>query len=91
MAKLVKTSGEILEVQPLNKKSFTLSELQSYVGGYIEMVNLPNGECMICNEEGLLLNLPYNEIATDLVARLYDTQTQDFAGDVLFINQSEIN
>jgi hypothetical protein len=30
------------------------------VGGYIETVSFASDACIICNEEGRLLNLPFN-------------------------------
>ena len=38
----------------------TLEALQKQVGGHIETVTLGSGFCAICNEEGLLMDLPYN-------------------------------
>ena len=37
-----------------------LKPLQDAVGGYIEAVHLPGGLIIICNEEGLINNLPFN-------------------------------
>lgn len=37
-----------------------LSALQEAVGGYIQAVPVAEGICVICNEEGKLLGLPYN-------------------------------
>jgi hypothetical protein len=37
-----------------------LRALQKVVGGYIETVRLPHQLVLVCNEEGLLNNLPYN-------------------------------
>lgn len=51
MARLFKADGKESIVKPANGKHFTLEELQSYVGGYIEMLNLPNLK-LIINEEG---------------------------------------
>ncbi len=34
--------------------------LQQEVGGYIEVITLPYGAAIICNEEGRLRGLPYN-------------------------------
>ena len=39
-----------------------LRTLQEAVGGYIETVTLPYGLCIICNEEGRLMGLPFNTI-----------------------------
>ena len=38
----------------------TLEELQAAVGGYIEAHTFATDCCVICNEEGWLLDLPYN-------------------------------
>lgn len=38
----------------------TLAALQREVGGYIEVVTLPYGAALICNEEGRILGLPDN-------------------------------
>lgn len=38
----------------------TLEALQGKVGGYIETVTFATDACIICNEEGRLMGLPYN-------------------------------
>ena len=38
----------------------TLEALQKIVGGYIETVTLASDLVIICNEEGQMLELPYN-------------------------------
>lgn len=38
----------------------TLEALQKIVGGYIETVTLSSNMVIICNEEGRMLELPYN-------------------------------
>ena len=45
---------EIIEVDN------TLKALQTEVGGYIETVTIASDAVVICNEEGVLLGLPYN-------------------------------
>lgn len=45
---------EIIEVEN------TLKALQTEVGEYIEVVTLPYGAALICNEEGRILGLPDN-------------------------------
>lgn len=44
---------EIVEVEN------TLEALQREVEGYIEVITLPYGAAIICNEEGRILGLPY--------------------------------
>lgn len=84
MAKLIKTSGEVINVTPKNEgKPFTLEELKEYVGGWIECIYLNKHQVMVINEEGKLLNLPYNTIATEAY-RLAFQPTNDFiVGDAL--------
>jgi uncharacterized protein DUF3846 len=51
------------KVKPSNGKSFSLKELQQFVGGYIEYV--PHSTPIAyCNEEGRLKNLPLNRRAS---------------------------
>jgi len=38
----------------------TLEDLQAAVGGYIETFTFATDACVVCNEEGRLLDLPYN-------------------------------
>lgn len=44
MATLIKTDGSKLEIQPQNGLGFQLDELQKFVDGYIDIINLHNGE-----------------------------------------------
>ncbi len=47
----------------------TLESLQVEVGGYIEVLGLDCGVCLICNEEGKLLGLPANrQVGGDIIA-----------------------
>ena len=40
----------------------TLEALQEKVGGHIERLPISPDACLICNEGGLLLGLPYNGV-----------------------------
>ena len=89
MAVVVRTDGTKDALQPKNNKVFTLEELKSVVGGYIEIVQLTEDYLMVINEEGKLLNLPINVIAT----RMYraSRNTEDFiVGNVLICSNKEI-
>lgn len=66
MAKIYKTNGEIIDIEPKNGKDFQLKELKDIVGGYIETVTLPNDEFMVVNEEGKIMGLPLNVNATEI-------------------------
>lgn len=83
-AKIYKTTGEVIEVEPENGKDFKLEELQEIVHGYIELVNLSSTQYMVVNEEGLLIGLPLNLSATILYEKGI------IVGDVLICNKSQI-
>lgn len=48
------------------KKKPTLRQLQTLVGGLIEIVTLPDRSSLIFNEEGLIHELPVNNMATEI-------------------------
>ena len=60
MATIFDVDGSRREVFPATPPTFTLRELQQYVGGSIELITMDDGTLMFINEEGKLLNLPYN-------------------------------
>lgn len=80
MATLLKSDGQREEGVDIS----TLKEMQELVGGYIELVYLPEGKCLIINEEGLLLGLPLNQQATELYGH-------PIVGEVIYAQSSEIN
>lgn len=49
MATLIKTDGSKLEIQPQNGLDFQLDELQKFVDGYIDIINLHNGDIDMSN------------------------------------------
>lgn len=49
--------------------------MQTEVGGYIETVTIASDAVVICNEEGVLLGMPYN-------CRFFDV---DFVGTILVV------
>ena len=93
MANFIKTDSTYVEVQPKNGKKFSLKELQEYVAGYIELIELPiTNEYMIINEEGKIMNLPENRFATAIVNDQKVIMPHDYiAGDALIIKQNEID
>lgn len=70
MATILRADGtrEVLDPGP---KGITLDVLQGIVGGYIEFIRLggtaTRAQVLIINEDGLRLNLPVNETATQRV------------------------
>ncbi len=67
MATIYFTDGTTKQVEPKNKKGFSLAEMQAIVGGLIELLHLSNSKIMVINEEGKINGLPINANATDLV------------------------
>ena len=93
MATWIKTTGASETVTPADGKQFTLAELQSMVGGYIEAVRLSLETVMWVNEEGKLRNLPINSLATNIAATFRmgaATLWNDrIVGDVVVANRTE--
>ena len=56
----------------------TLLEAQEAVGGMVELVTLPTGAQMLCDEEGQLKGKPVNGFASLLACRI-------IVGDVLIL------
>lgn len=52
MATLIKADCTIKEIKPENGTDFQLEELQKYVHGYIEIIDLRNGEILVVNDDG---------------------------------------
>lgn len=85
MALHIKSDGTSASVSPGNGTTWSLSELQGFVGGYIELVGLPasRSQIMVVNEEGLLCGLPMNHAASAEAMR-------PIVGDVLICDTKEI-
>lgn len=106
MAQYIKAESKDIEVVTPSdgKRTFSLQELQSAVGGFIETIHLADGRIMVLNEEGRLLRLPINVTATrilgDVGSFVYGRHLKYFdvvaafggglVGDVLICNNSEI-
>jgi hypothetical protein len=88
MGILVKTSGEITEVTPHNEKYFSLKEVQEYVGGYVELFRVGNKQYLF-NEEGTLLDLPYNQVATEFFAKDCKQEVVGLVGNVLILDNEQ--
>ena len=78
----LKAHGSKVQVTPKNNVTFTLEELQAFVGGYIEFVHLPHNMVLVANEEGLLMGLPPNLEATK-IAQGYTMIAGHIVGDCL--------
>jgi hypothetical protein len=88
-AKIYKADGSIIDVKPNNGTDFSLEELQEIVGGFIEIVSLMDNEIMLINEEGKLIDLPFNETATQMYQEV-DGFYDYIAGDVLVCDSNMV-
>lgn len=62
----------------------TLKAMQDIVGGYIESMYIGKGVNVICNEEGTLMHLPYNEKAVNVCSGYSNFHTR-LVGTVFFV------
>jgi hypothetical protein len=86
---LFRADGTQKKVHPINGKHFSLTELQNFVGGYIEICLAQNStQVLIINEEGRLKSLPKNRRATKAVNGLYLWNKDDaIFGDALLCDK----
>ena len=92
----VNTTPDQFKVIDDVKDEPTLKEAQEFVGGYVEGIQFPNGDYMIINEEGKLINLPLNVEATALwratfTKDKYITGYDDYVcGPVIYIKKKAL-
>lgn len=99
MALLLKASGDVVDLIPRDRRVFTLIELQTAVGGYIEMIRAPQGltdvagePMWLClNEDGKRLQLAINPLATVLYHRAGGRPDDVVVGDVILGTHAELN
>ena len=85
---LAKCTGTMQPIRPMNGETFSLEEMQHYVGGHIETVNLGCGKVLIVDEEGKVKGKLPNRIATGWVIL---SGMQDWiAGDAMLIDRTHI-
>ncbi len=88
MATLYKADGTQEKIEPKNGKTFGLKEIQTMIGGDMEIVQLLDGEgILVCNEDGKRFHLPINDeackIACEVLGRDY------LRGDILHCRYNE--
>ena len=68
-----------------------LAEAQQFVEGWVEKLELPNGDVLLFNEEGRMKGLDLNEDATELVNSFETVYPTTILGNVIhlpkFLNQ----
>ena len=70
--KEINTKASEFKIIEDSKDEPNLKEAQKFVGGYVEGITFPNGDYLIINEEGKLMQLPLNEEATKLWKATFD-------------------
>ena len=71
--------------------------VSDFVGGMVEVVQFPNGDLLLLNEEGKLMGLPVNEKASKLWKDTFDndnyvTGRKDFVvGPAILIKKDALN
>ena len=91
-ARLYKQNGEEVAIRPENGENFSLTELQGYVGGLIEIINLSSDQIMVVNEEGKFdKTLRPNTTAT-IIARINRAIVGGdyIAGDAIICNDDMV-
>jgi hypothetical protein len=97
MAILYKVDGTYEEVHPTQSKSktFTVEELQSFVGGYFELIRLRgaySNKYLVLNEDGIDKRLPINAMATALYhPYLTVNSIGNLLGDILVCSLNEVD
>ncbi len=89
MAKLIRESGQIIDIQPLNGVSFKLEEAQKYVNGLVEVIDLGNGKIFLINEDGKFLCERNNEATKIALKRGAIFHWDYIAGDVVLCKDEE--
>ena len=79
MAILITTDGEVVD----NYDASDLNKLQSAVGGYVEIVRTRLDMTFVVNEEGMLLGLKPNYLASSMAGMV-------MLGNVLLVNPKEL-
>tara|TARA_R100000654_G_scaffold2744_4_gene10002 strand:+ start:4145 stop:4396 length:252 start_codon:yes stop_codon:yes gene_type:complete len=82
MAMLISVEGEQTVVEP-EESTFSLEELQKYVGGFIEIVPVDDSRMAVVNDEGFVRKMPMNSVGSQVAGRL-------LVGPVLLVNSNEI-
>lgn len=77
MMRLITTDGK---QEHRSKMSF--EEMQAFVGGYVEVVPIKDGQVVICNEDGLSQRLPVNSVFGRFVGNIVVCAREELEGCV---------
>lgn len=97
-AKLIKQTGQVIPIQPNNGRNFTLQELQTLVGGKIQIIEPPNstGAIMVVNEHGKSISRMQKNIFATLAWQQFCEPSSpraldDIVGDVVLCHTTQVN
>ena len=89
MATLIRATGEQMTVKPASGGKFTLEELQGFVSGFIERIDLQNGKAMYINEDGKAMQMKRNISSTVCLQQRWCLQGDYIACDEVILDYSE--
>lgn len=86
---------EVKDVFPKNGKMFSYTELKEFVGeglvgAMVEIVPLPSGKYIVVNEEGKLIGLAENRMATEEWKKEYPIEQYPNNNDELIVGNALI-
>ena len=87
MTKEIKNTAKLQIIED-SKHEPNLKSAQEFVGGYVEGITFPNGDYLIINEEGKLMQLPLNPEATLLWRMHFDHN--DIVGPAILIKKQAL-
>ena len=79
--KEINTKASEFKIITDQKDEPDLEAAQEFVGGMVEGITFPNGDYLIINEEGKLMNLPLNPEATALWRSTFTADKYVFGHD----------
>ena len=88
---------KVLKVEPMKHPeeailNNSLQSLQAAVGGLIEIINLEENVCLLCNEEGKLIDLPGNRrVGDDIIAGTFYICGSDEGGELCSLPADKMN
>jgi hypothetical protein len=79
----INADGTRRDIAPANGTDYSLAECQAIVGGFIELVHACKGWILVVNEEGLLRDLPRNNVASIIAG-------QQIVGNAMLVRDGSI-
>ena len=87
-AKIIYTDKEAEDYTPKNGKTFSLTEMQEIIGGYVEPIRLNDGRMIIVDEDGKSKGKAVNIPATNILRR--DHFTTDYIVGTAIVCDADI-